>query len=138
MGLVGHHKNDSFQGQTNPRTGKPSIMSIFVCYSPPFFLVILNSKIIFPKYLLERQLKPYLWSWLVSTKMTHFQGQTSPEQVNPPSCRFSCAIVHRIFCYPEFFAKNLQECPLRPYLQIQMVTTAKKGSFSRSNDPQSR
>ena len=38
-----------YQGQMSPRAGNPPILSIFVCHSLPFVLVIQNSDIIFVK-----------------------------------------------------------------------------------------
>ena len=42
-------------------------------------------------------LGPYLWSQLVNTsKTTHFQGQTSPKQANPPFFNF-CVLKSTFF-----------------------------------------
>ena len=81
--LVTTIKTAHFQGQTSPKHAKPSIL--FNLCSPPSFLVISYSQITFTKNLHGRPLRHYLWCHLVSmAKMTHLQGQTSLEQVNPP------------------------------------------------------
>lgn len=99
--LVAMTKMTQFRGQTSPKSSKPPISPIFVYYIPPYFMLIQNSDICFTKKLPIRALRPQLWSRLVTTvKTSHFLCQMSPEQVNPPFCRISCAIVHRIYGDP--------------------------------------
>jgi len=64
-----------FQGQTSPRGGKPSILTIFVCYRSPSLLVIKNSDLTFAKNLPGRPLRHYIWSQLaLIARMTHFHS----------------------------------------------------------------
>lgn len=102
-----------FQCQTSRRAGKPPILPIIVCYSPPSFLVIKNYEINFYNDLHGCPLIPYLWRRLVTTATTvHLQGYTSPEQVNPIFCRFlsnSPPYVLVTGVLRSFFAKNLPD-----------------------------
>ena len=65
------------------------------------FLVIWNFKLFFAKILPVGSLRPSLWSLLAPCpKQPIFKVKRSPEQVIPPFCRFSYAIVHGFFGDP--------------------------------------
>ncbi|KAG5568910.1 hypothetical protein H5410_064073 [Solanum commersonii] len=82
-----------------------------------------NSDLIFAKILLERPLRPYLWSQLaLKAKTAHFQ-------------------VHGIFGYPDFrpnFFQNLTWTSVKTLSIEPIGSHGQNGSFSRLNDPQSR
>ena len=137
METIGHHhvQNGSFSRSNDPTASNRTPFWRFSCVIIHHFFGDLEFRDHFSQMFTWNSIKTYLWNWLVTTKMTHFQGQTSPRAGKPPIVSIFVAIVHMIFCYLEFFVKNLHGCLLRPYLWSQMVTTTKKGSFSRSNDP---
>ncbi|KAG5608029.1 hypothetical protein H5410_019310 [Solanum commersonii] len=78
-------------------------------------------------------------------KTSHFQGKCapehvkrSPEQVNPPFGRFSCAIIHGLLGDLEFqsiFSKKIHGRPLRPYLWSQLALTSKTSHFHGQTSP---
>ncbi|KAG5608039.1 hypothetical protein H5410_019320 [Solanum commersonii] len=85
MEPVGHHgHNGPFSKSNKPRTSKPPILLIFLCYSPWDLLVTQNFDVIFTKNLDGPSLRTWLWSQLVTTaKTTHFQGPTNPRAGKP-------------------------------------------------------
>ncbi|KAG5569109.1 hypothetical protein H5410_058875 [Solanum commersonii] len=137
-----HSQNGPFSRSNDPRVGKPPLLSIFMCYSSPSFLVIQNSDLIFAKIIPGRPIRPYLCRKLTLTaKTAHFQGQTIPRAGKPP------------LNFDPIFAKIIPGRPIRPYLCSKLTLTAKtahfqgqtipraagqNGPFSRSNDPRRR
>ncbi|KAG5612762.1 hypothetical protein H5410_024043 [Solanum commersonii] len=121
MESVGPHgQNDPFSRSNNPEAGKPPILSIFVCYSSPSFLVIQNFDIIFaeifhghlsygvscpsrpkrPTFKIKRSPKQGA-SWPSWPKQSISKVKRAPEQVNPPFCPFLYAFTI-LFGDPKF------------------------------------
>lgn len=109
-------------------------MLIVLFYSPPSFLVIQNSVLIFYKKIKWHLLWPYLWSFLLTTvKMSHFKGQIRSTTGKPPIfpifvC-FNPPSVFLIWNFKLIFAKNLQKHLLRPYLWTWLVNMEKTAYF---------
>ena len=100
-----------------------------MCYSPPSFLVIWNSKIIFAKNLHERPLRPYLWSRDVTMAKTSILRSNKPRANKPSILLIFMCYSHTIFFgdhdFEIIFAKNLHARRLSPYIWSGLVTTAK-------------
>ncbi|KAG5576375.1 hypothetical protein H5410_056509 [Solanum commersonii] len=102
---------------------------------------------------------------LLLGKPAHFQGQTSPgadlsyvdvwsrwknrpifkvkrapKRVNPPFCRFSCAIIYGYFGDPDFgrhFCQNFLLTSVKTIAIVPVGPDEKTGLLSWSNEPQS-
>ena len=103
-------------------------MVIFVCYSPPYFLVMEHSEIILAKNLQGRLSRHYLWRNTM-VKMSHFQDQTSPRAGKPLVLSiFMCCSPQSFLVIRNFkiiFAKNLRKRSFRMYLRIRLVAHPK-------------
>jgi len=135
-------KTAHFQGQTSPEAGKPTILSIFVCYSPWIFWWSGIPTSLLPKFYLNvSQDHTYGASWPSRPKRPIFKVKLSSEQVNPQFCRFSCAIVHKFFGDPELrhhFCDNFSWTSVKTLPMELVGPHGQNGPFSWSNDTQSR
>ncbi|KAG5582357.1 hypothetical protein H5410_052984 [Solanum commersonii] len=111
-------QNDLFSRSNEPRN------------SPQSFLMIRNFDIIFAKKFYGHLFQTLAMEPVgLTTRMAHFQGQTSPKAGKPPFL-------------PIFFIFKVKRSPEKTFIKISVMepvgTDGQNGLFSRSNESQSR
>ncbi|KAG5613700.1 hypothetical protein H5410_013524 [Solanum commersonii] len=130
-------KHPIFKVKRSPEAGKPPILPIFIPYLWSQLALALKRPIFRSKD--PGSNLTYGSSWPSRQKGPILKVKRSSEQINPLSCRFSCAIVHGFLMIQNFdliFAKILPAHPLRPYLWSQLGSRPKQPIFKVKRSPE--